>query len=78
LKSCILTGQLGNLLGDLHKETDHKLYTLENLNPSIFAAKSNSEDTPAYEEAMIGPFAQDFRKSMELEWDMLDTVMKAW
>jgi hypothetical protein len=36
------------------------------------------KDTPAYEEAMNGPFAQDFRKSMEVEWDMLDTVMKAW
>jgi hypothetical protein len=54
------------------------LYTVENLNPSIFAAKANSEDKPTYEEAINGPFAQDFRKSMEVEWDMLDTVVKAW
>jgi hypothetical protein len=78
LKSCMLTGKFGKLLGNLHQETDHELDTLENLNPSIFAAKANSEDTPAYEEAMNGQFAQDFRKSVELEWDMLDTVMKAW
>jgi hypothetical protein len=78
LKSCMLTGQLGNLLGNLHQETDHELDTVENLNPSIFSAKANSEDTPTYEEAINGPFAQDFIKSMEVEWDMLDTVMKAW
>jgi hypothetical protein len=78
LKICILTGQLGKLLGNLHQETDHELYTVENLNPSIFAAKANSEDIPTYEEAIDGPFTQDFRKSMEVEWDMLDTVMKTW
>jgi hypothetical protein len=78
LKSCMLTEQLGKLLGNLHQETDHELDTVENFNPSIFAAKANSEDTPTYEEAINGPFAQDFRKSMEVEWDMLDTVMKAW
>jgi hypothetical protein len=78
LKICMLTGKLGKLLGNLHQETDHELGTLENSNPSIFAAKDNSEDTPTYEDAMNGPFAQDFRKSMEVEWDMLDTVMKAW
>jgi hypothetical protein len=78
LKSCMLTGQLRKLLGNLHQETDHELDTVDNLNPSIFAAKDNSEDTPTYEEAVNGPFAQDFRKSMEVEWDMLDTVMKAW
>jgi hypothetical protein len=48
------------------------------LDPSIFAANANSEDTPTYQEAMNGPFAQDFRKLMEVEWDTLDTVMKAW
>jgi hypothetical protein len=74
----MLIGKLGNLLGNIHQETDHELDTVDNLNPSIFAAKANSEDTPIYVEAINGPFAQDFRKSMEVEWDMLDTVMKAW
>jgi hypothetical protein len=78
LKSCMLTGKLGKLLGNLHQETDHELDIVENLNPSSFAAKANSEDTQTYEEAINGPFAQDFRKSMEVEWDMLDTVMKSW
>jgi hypothetical protein len=57
LKSCMLTGQLGKVLGNLHQETDHDLHTVEHLYPSIFAAKANSEDTPTYEEAMNGPFA---------------------
>jgi hypothetical protein len=60
LKICMFTGQLGKLLGNLHQETDHELVTVENLNPSIFAAKANSEDTPTYEEAINGPFGQDF------------------
>jgi hypothetical protein len=78
LKIFMLTGQLGKILGNLHQDTDHELDIVENLNPSIFAAKANLEDTPTCEEAMNRPFAQDFRKSMEVEWDMLDTVMKAW
>jgi hypothetical protein len=51
---------------------------VEHLDPSIFAAKTNSEDTPTYEEAMNGPLAGDFRKSMEVEWGMLNVVMKPW
>jgi hypothetical protein len=78
LKSCMLTGQLGKLLGNLHQETDHDLDTVEHLDPSIFAAKANSEDMPSYEEAMNGPFAEEFKKAMGIEWDMLDVVMKAW
>jgi hypothetical protein len=74
----MLTGQLGKLLGTLHQETDHDLDTVEHMDPSIFAAKDNSEDTPTYEEAMNGPLADEFRKSMEVEWDMLNVVMKAW
>jgi hypothetical protein len=58
----MLTGQLGNLLGNLHQDTDHELDTVDSLNPSIFAAKANSEDTPTYKEATNGPFTQDFRK----------------
>jgi hypothetical protein len=42
LKSCMLTGQLGKLLGNIHQETDHDLDTVEHLDPSIFAAKANS------------------------------------
>jgi hypothetical protein len=68
LKSCMLTGQLGQLIGNIHQYIDHDLDTVENLNPSIFAAKANSEDTPTYEEAMNGPFAQDLIKSMEVEY----------
>jgi hypothetical protein len=64
LKICMLTGQLAKLLGNLYQETDHELDTVDNLNPSIFAAKANSEDTPTYEEAINGPFAQDFIKSI--------------
>jgi hypothetical protein len=78
LKSCMLTGQLGKLLGNLHQETDHDLDTVEHLDPYIFAAKANSEDTPTYEEAMNSPFAEEFKKAMGIEWDMLDVVMKAW
>jgi hypothetical protein len=39
--------------------------TVENINPSVFAAKANSEGTPSYEEAMHGPLAGEFRKSLE-------------
>jgi hypothetical protein len=74
----MLTGQLGKLLGNLHQETDHDLETVEHLDPSIFAAKANSQDTPTYEEAMNGPFAEEFKKAMGIEWDVLDVVMKAW
>jgi hypothetical protein len=42
------------------------LDTVEHLDPSIFAAKANSEDTPTYKEAMNGPLADDFRKPMEV------------
>jgi hypothetical protein len=62
LKSCMLTGQLGKLLGNIHQETDHELDAVEHLDPSIFSAKANSEDTPTYEEAMNGTLADDFRK----------------
>jgi hypothetical protein len=51
----MLTGQLGKLNGNLHQETDHELDTVEHLDPSIFAAKANSEDTQTYEEAMHRP-----------------------
>jgi hypothetical protein len=78
LKSCMLTGQLGKLLGNLHQETDHELDTVEHIDPSIFVGKANSEDTPTYEEAMNCPFAEEFKKAMGIEWDMLDVVMKAW
>jgi hypothetical protein len=78
LKSCMLTGKLGKILGNLHQETDHELDTVEHLNPSIFTAKPNSEDTPTYEEAMKSQLADDFRKPMEVEWDMLNVVTKAW
>jgi hypothetical protein len=78
LKSLMLTGQLGKLLGNLHQETDHDLDTVEHLDPPIFAAKAKSEDTPTYEEAMNGPFAYEFKKAMGIEWDMLNVVMKAW
>jgi hypothetical protein len=44
----------GKLLGNLHQETDHELDTFEHMDPSIFAIKDNSEDTPTYEEAMNG------------------------
>jgi hypothetical protein len=77
LKRCMLTGQLGKILGNLHQETDHDLDTVEHLDPSIFAAKANSEYTPTYEEAMNGPFDDEFKKAMGIEWDMLDVVMKA-
>jgi cysteinyl-tRNA synthetase len=78
LKICMLTGQLRKLLGNIHKQTVHELDTVENLDPSIFAAKANSEDTPTYEEAMNGPLAEDLRISMVVEWDMLNVVTKAW
>jgi hypothetical protein len=74
----MLTGQLGKLLGNLHQETDHELDPVEHLDPSIFAAKANSEDIPTYEQAMNGPLGDDFRKSMEVEWDILNVVTKAW
>jgi hypothetical protein len=64
--------------GNLHQDTDKYLGTVENLNPSVFAAKANSEDTPSYEEAMHDTLAGEFRKSLEVEWDMLNIVMKAW
>jgi hypothetical protein len=77
-KNCMLTGQLGKLLGNLHQETDHDIDTVEHLDPSIFAANANSEDTPTYEESMNDPFADEFKKAMWIEWDMLNVVMKAW
>jgi hypothetical protein len=58
----MLTGQLGKLLGNLHQETDHELDTVEHLDPSIFSAKANSEDTPTYVEAMNVPLAEGFIK----------------
>jgi hypothetical protein len=64
--------------GNLHQDTDKDLGTVINLNPSVFAAKANSEDTPSYEEAMHGTLAGEFRKALEVEWDMLNIVMKAW
>jgi hypothetical protein len=27
---------------------------------------------------MNGPLAEDFRKAMEVEWDMLNVIMKTW
>jgi hypothetical protein len=54
------------------------LDTVEHLDPTIFAANSNSEDTPTYEEAMNGPLDDDFRESMEVKCNMLNVVMKAW
>jgi hypothetical protein len=78
LKSCALTGKLGKLHGNLHQETDHELCTLDHLYKSAFTAKANSEDTPNYEETMNGPLSDDFRKAMEVEWYMLNVVMKAW
>jgi hypothetical protein len=77
LKSCMISGKLGKILGNLIQETDHELYTVEHLDPSIFASKANSKDTPSYEEAMNRPLADDFRKSMGVEWDLLNMVMKA-
>jgi hypothetical protein len=62
LKSCMLTGQLGKLVENIHQETDHESDTFKHLDPSIFAAKANSEDTPTYEEAMNGPLPHDFIK----------------
>jgi hypothetical protein len=40
LTSCMLTGQIGKLFGNLHQETDHDIDTVEHLDPSIFAAKA--------------------------------------
>jgi hypothetical protein len=74
----MMTGQLGKLIGNLHQDTDQDLGTVENLNPSVFAAKANSEDTPSHEEPMHGPLVGEFRKALEVEWDMLNIVMKAW
>jgi hypothetical protein len=62
-----MTGHLVKMLGNLHQYTDQELGTAENLDPSVFAAKANSEDTPSYKEAMHVPFAGEFRKSLEVE-----------
>jgi hypothetical protein len=48
LKSCMMTGQLEKLLGNLHRDTDQELGTVENLDPSVFVAKAKSEDAPSY------------------------------
>jgi hypothetical protein len=77
LKSYMVTGQLGKLLGNLHQDTDQELGTIEKLDPSVFAAKANSDDRPSYEEAMHGPLEREFRKALEVEWDMLNLVMKS-
>jgi hypothetical protein len=78
LKRFTMTGQLGKLLRNLHQYTDQELGTVENHDRSVFASKSNSEDTPSYEEAIHGTLAGEFRKALEIEWDMLNLVMKAW
>jgi hypothetical protein len=78
LKSIMIIGQLGGRLGNLHQDTDQDLGTVENINQSVFAAKSNSEDMSSYEEAMHGPLAGEFRKALEVEWDILSILMKAW
>jgi hypothetical protein len=42
LKSCMMTGKLGKLLGNLHQDTYQELGTVENLGPPVFSAKANS------------------------------------
>jgi hypothetical protein len=54
------------------------LDTVEHMDPLRFTAKANSEDAPTCEEEMHGTLTDDFRKPMEVEWDMLNVVMKAW
>jgi hypothetical protein len=70
----MLIGQLGKLIGNIHQDTDQELGTIENLDPSLFSAKVNSEDTPSYEETMHGPLAGEFRKALDVGCNMLDLV----
>jgi len=45
---------------------------LEYFNPSLLAAKANSEDQPTFEEAMNGPNASGFKQAMDKEIETLE------
>jgi hypothetical protein len=49
LESCMMKGQLGIFFGNLQQDTDQDLGTLDNLDPSVFAAKAYSEYMPSCE-----------------------------
>jgi hypothetical protein len=57
-----MTRQLGNIIENLHQDIDKELGTVENIDPSVFATKANSEDTRSYEAAMHGTLPGEFRK----------------
>jgi hypothetical protein len=49
IKSCTLTVHIGKLLKNLHQENGHELGTIDNMDPSVCATKTNSDDYPKYE-----------------------------
>ena len=64
------------MLNMLH-DYDYSNSTLEQWNPMALAAKANDPDTPNWNEAMNGPFAEGFWEAMRKELDTLEH-MKVW
>lgn len=51
---------------------DPETMELDYLHHLALQTMANAEDTPTYDQAMHGPFAKEFQKAMQLEWDTLN------
>jgi hypothetical protein len=48
-------GNLGAMLSQMEMQMDQETGEVDEMHPMIFAAKTNSEDNPTWNEAMTGP-----------------------
>jgi hypothetical protein len=71
------TGTLGAYWAEMEENTDQNYGTVEDWNPTIFAAKANTDDNPNWGQAMNGPLAEGYWQACIKEYGTL-VKMNVW
>jgi hypothetical protein len=66
---------LAALMAQMLEDYDEDFETIEYMHPFALAAKTNSEDTPTWNEAMSGPDKEGYWEAMEKEYYTLEMTM---
>ena len=77
LTETLKSTDLNSIMNLLAQNTDMDYNTLEEMHPMLLSANANAQDNPTWEQAMNGPFKDDYWKAAELEYETLVGV-NAW
>ena len=62
----------------METSVDPETNQIEYLHPLALQTMANAEDTPTYDQAVNGPYAQEFHKAMKLEFSTLNDTIDSW